>query len=69
MTTIVAVKCFAHIGRRSELGPDDGTMLRWRLIRSDEAWHDALPTAPAGQHLSLTASSASPSKLPENLLS
>jgi hypothetical protein len=51
MTTILTDNGFAHIGRRSELGPDDGMMFRRRLIRSDEAWHDALPTAPAGQRL------------------
>jgi hypothetical protein len=42
MTTILAANGFAHIGRRSELGPGDGMMFRRRLIRSDEAWHDAL---------------------------
>jgi hypothetical protein len=45
MTTILAVNGFARIGRRSELGPGDGMMLRRRLIRSDEAWHDALTTS------------------------
>jgi hypothetical protein len=38
MTTILTDKRFAHIGRRSEHTPDDGMMLRRRLIRSDEAW-------------------------------
>jgi hypothetical protein len=45
MTTMLAVRFNPRIGRRSELGPDDGTMLRRRLIRSDEAWHDALTTS------------------------
>ena len=65
MTTILAVNGFARIGRRSELGPGDGMMLRRRLIRSDEAWHDALTTSSGRSTLSLTALSTSPSKLPE----
>jgi hypothetical protein len=36
MTTILTDKRLAHIGRRSEHTPDDGMMLRRRLIRSDE---------------------------------
>ena len=36
MTTILTDKRLAHIGRRSEHAPDDGMMLRRRLIRSDE---------------------------------
>jgi len=69
MTTMLAVRFNPRIGRRSELGPGDGMMLRRRLIRSDEAWHDALTTSSGRSTLSLTALSASPSKLPENLLS
>src|SRR5450755_835365 len=45
MTTILAVNGFAHIGRRSELGPGDGMMFRRRLIRSDEAWLGRSPSA------------------------
>jgi hypothetical protein len=45
MTTILAVNGFARIGRRSELGPGDGMMLRRRLIRSDEAWLGRSPSA------------------------
>jgi len=44
-TTILAVTGVAHIGRRTEHAPDDGMMFRRRLIRSDEAWHDALTTS------------------------
>ena len=47
MTTILAVKGVARIGRRSELGPGDGMMFRRRLIRSDEVLarraHHTLP--------------------------
>ena len=65
MTTMLAVRFNPRIGRRSELGPADGTMLRRRLIRSDEAWHDALTTSSVRSTLSLTALSTSPSKLPD----
>jgi hypothetical protein len=44
MTTILAVTGVARIGRRSEHAPGDGMTFRRRLIRSDEAWHDALTT-------------------------
>jgi hypothetical protein len=52
MTTILTDNGFAHIGRRSELGPDDGMMFRRRLIRSNEA---GLGSKPISQTLGVSS--------------
>jgi hypothetical protein len=61
MTTILTDKRLAHIGRRSELAPDDGMTLRRRLIRSDE---DLARRAPHSSRRSTSATWSEPMTTP-----